>query len=1053
MKKTLFVIVSFIVVIALVDLLVFEWWLPQRFTKFLEKQVANGSISFEDIEIDWFEGRLIGGECETSQWKFTLADGSFSYSSFDWFLGNDFEVKHLELRGLTINAPNDLDSSVLFLPFLNKLRLNPLNLGCDTVEVSGKFEMGVKAIPFSFFGSQTKSKSEIKTAIEFRWDDSLSFLGGGTLGNSPLSLKAFISKKFKDNRKILKISVLADQFFRLEFTNDGELESILFNTDSSKQNVSSARILVHRKRSEPKFHGDWNGTILSADLAKYLPVISLVNTEINGGGEISFDVQGKEIDIDVIAGIKASSIFFPREGILSGDVRSRIKLREKNWSTEGFDILIKNKKGERIELQQDQSTGNSEKSLNFNLILTDFELGRFGQHFSTDASINGIFSTRILNNTLLLDSDDLNFSDQKIEQKNISMSLEIPLNINAVTKKNIKFNCKILSGVEILLPLIPRVIKKSMQISFQNLSAVGYIERDGWSIDDGSLEIVNSRGRVGHIQMKNTLINHVEGKGFMWSQVNTSTPQETKFNIDTSKTNFSLGIKNFDLLGSVKEFDGEIVFVDGYPILHCNNFTFNGRLEDKNSSIFNNVLVKGDLKYDPMIKDYDQFNIEKLEFFGGDQMLFDGELLVSLGQDSEIIQLKSTNLDANLSLKKIPLFSETFNIDNPQIEVNKFELELRDGTELKFDGLLKLFSVDSPDFSQIPVNWTFVDKNEELSHWMRISYIKDMKSDLEINFQSKSNLISCRGKILNLVDFRSLYKTISHDRNNSEALSLSNFINHFKHDISLSLKTLNITPLIKLKDFDADFNHLSKTVSFTSTLRDSAVHGELNFCKTDENSSNFEMFKMEIKGDDTNATILNILDSSNVLTDGLIDWNLEVKGVLDGGYKTKFVGDFTKLSFNFLGKKKEDHVTILKSKMESSLGNSFSWSVPQTKMIEVLSLLLEKIYFSKGSFEWNKSESGAWKIFFKDWKSPELNLMGSAEYAPKGKFKMNLFPSVKGKWSNFLQAANLLAAGKNRDGYRTLKKEPLVLEGSNERLNLASWWNVFAQGLGLEPSE
>jgi hypothetical protein len=122
-------------------------------------------------------------------------------------------------------------------------------------------------------------------------------------------------------------------------------------------------------------------------------------------------------------------------------------------------------------------------------------------------------------------------------------------------------------------------------------------------------------------------------------------------------------------------------------------------------------------------------------------------------------------------------------------------------------------------------------------------------------------------------------------------------------------------------------------------------------------------------------------------------------------------------------------------------------------MIEVLSLLLEKIYFSKGSFEWNKSESGAWKIFFKDWKSPELNLMGSAEYAPKGKFKMNLFPSVKGKWSNFLQAANLLAAGKNRDGYRTLKKEPLVLEGSNERLNLASWWNVFAQGLGLEPSE
>ena len=66
---------------------------------------------------------------------------------------------------------------------------------------------------------------------------------------------------------------------------------------------------------------------------------------------------------------------------------------------------------------------------------------------------------------------------------------------------------------------------------------------------------------------------------------------------------------------------------------------------------------------------------------------------------------------------------------------------------------------------------------------------------------------------------------------------------------------------------------------------------------------------------------------------------------------------------------------------------------------------------------------------------------------------MNLFPSVKGEWAGFLEVANLLAAGKVRKGYRTLKQEPLVFEGSNSRWNFTNWWNLFAQGIGLEPRE
>ena len=223
MKKSLWAIVSFMLTIALVDLVVFEWWLPQRFLRFLEKEMDGGQLTFEDIQLNWRDGTLTGGKWESSQWSLVLGDGSFLYSSLDWFLGNKLQIKHLELRNLKVRALNNFDSNESIFSVLNQLRLNPLNLGCDSLDVNGNFEMGSLAIPFSFFGSQPKSKNEIKSAIEFRMDEGSPLLGGITSIGSPLFLKAFINKDLKEGREILTVSVLANDLFKFEFVNGGEL--------------------------------------------------------------------------------------------------------------------------------------------------------------------------------------------------------------------------------------------------------------------------------------------------------------------------------------------------------------------------------------------------------------------------------------------------------------------------------------------------------------------------------------------------------------------------------------------------------------------------------------------------------------------------------------------------------------------------------------------------------------------------------------------------------------------------------------------------------------
>ena len=101
----------------------------------------------------------------------------------------------------------------------------------------------------------------------------------------------------------------------------------------------------------------------------------------------------------------------------------------------------------------------------------------------------------------------------------------------------------------------------------------------------------------------------------------------------------------------------------------------------------------------------------------------------------------------------------------------------------------------------------------------------------------------------------------------------------------------------------------------------------------------------------------------------------------------------------------------------------------------------------------NRNNFGQWNFFFKDWKGSDLNFFGNGEISPEGNWKINFFPSVNGMWADFLEVANMLSAGKVRSGYRTLRQEPLVFEGSNNKWNLTNWWNFFAQGIGLKPSE
>jgi hypothetical protein len=835
--------------------------------------------------------------------------------------------------------------------------------------------------------------------------------------------------------------------------NDGELESMKLITKSKNKNIPLGQIQMGRKRGEREFKGDWNGTISSTDLVRYLPTLSLVDAKIKGGGQISFDSVSRLFDLEIIAEFSVSSIFFPKEGLVKGNVQSRIEFIDQNWRIKELNMHIENDDGEKIEVHIDEPIDRSKKLGELNFSLVDFELGRFNQHFSKEAKINGNFKTIITPSFILLDSDNAFYNDSLIEQKHISISIKLPLNLSSNKEAGIKFDFKVLPVVEIFTHLLPPVINQKKQFSLQNLRVTGQVTNSGWIVESSSLEMFNYDMRVGEIKVGNLLLNHKVDKGFEWSSINSPNNLESTFYIENLDTEFSLVIKNLNLIGSFKDLKGKIIFDNGYPQLVCENFIVDGLLTDQNSNILQGVQIKGDLQFDPKSKTYEQFQINKLEVWGDDEELLKGEISLSLKEDAAVVGLKSREIDISLSTVRFFPIPQILNLKNQKIEANKLEWQFSGENELKLDGLIRLTKPDSNEFLNIPVNWTFVEKGEEISHWIQLSFKKDLKSDLEINFQSGSNFVSYRGDRLNIVDLLPVFKSLLRPLSKSKVFDFGNFLNQFDKNAILSLKTLILSPKIKLENFEAKYNNLNKTISFTSLFGESVIDGELNFQSLDGNSSNFSIFKFVINGRETNATILNSIVSGNVLLGGSMNWELGVNGTLGGDYETKCNGDFRNISFNFFSDNKANHTPMLKAEMENSLGNSFSWSATQSKLMEVFVILLRNIRFDNGSFELNRSDSGHWKFSIKDWVSSELNLLGNGELTPQGNFKMNLFPSVKGEWAGFLEVANLLAAGKVRKGYRTLKQEPLVFEGSNQRWNFTNWWNLFAQGIGLEPSE
>ena len=68
MKKSVWFALFAMVLIAMVDLIIYQWWLPDRLETQLKNGMTGGNLEFQDVQLSWSSGRLIGGEWNSPTW-------------------------------------------------------------------------------------------------------------------------------------------------------------------------------------------------------------------------------------------------------------------------------------------------------------------------------------------------------------------------------------------------------------------------------------------------------------------------------------------------------------------------------------------------------------------------------------------------------------------------------------------------------------------------------------------------------------------------------------------------------------------------------------------------------------------------------------------------------------------------------------------------------------------------------------------------------------------------------------------------------------------------
>ena len=1049
--------------------MVFGVWLPSRVEESVREFFNGIELEVDDVALTWGSGSLEGIRLTGKGFEAFSGEAVFTYSLIDWLFRDSSSIQDLQVKGMRLKSSVEELFGETFWHYLEELRVNENLSALESLGLEGEYLWDGKALPFRI--SSIRPDFEKSARIEFVVDGSPSLIPLG-LGSVPQGKTKGVldwDRNPSSSNSELNLTVTLPHGIRAMVSTSQVGEGLLFEYGDNLSPRFSLQ--VGREKGSPSFSGDWNSTLVTADLAPFWPVLSLVNFRSSGGGSVTWNPERNTFDASLAMVAELSSFFFKEAGKVKAESTARI-FRDLNGTIVLSEIFseVSDQLGERFELQSLRPWKVGREKALVRIIVDGFRLGRFSVDLPSRLAFSGETEVEFDETSILA----------RFKQVALRDSGEDWAKLSGLVDVNFPFDGEVPAAFSLEAELGPALLgrifpKADFGEIFGSEQSLGGLKLSGaWN--RGGLEVSTADGSFSASSGERRLIFHSLSKFrllFRESALSLAPVVEKDLESDA----FRLSVANLPVDGLLDwpngRFQGNLFDANGTVFFRGDRVGFwakgieveNVRILEGKKVLLENLNLSGSIVYEVSPEGNGLLQLSDVRFSGDNAEMIQGDLSLSLKSDEEdgkaiISKVESTRLEldpngfSSLDLPYLP------NPWDGAISVRKLKLSLEEGFSLELDASVE-GKKGSPNLAsneenlEVGLSLTAEESEQGLSVWVGARLAGEPSDSIaEFDFHSKSRKAEFVAEKLGLAQILPFLETFSLSDSNGSSVGMTQGLFDLSENWEIDLGSLELSNGLFLEKLTGEAN---ATPDDSIQVNLSGKVGDGNFSFSSEaflgnaslvSSVENLVFKLE----DCNSSFLKTLSGMGSLFHGILSCESNGSYYADSGFVGDLRLELKQVQFpavadsNLTGK-----LNFLLERLTRTLGEEVR--LPERKLAGLQNLLdlLSAIDLSRISLEINRTRDGNLTISEFQLDNDSVEARGMGEILPSGKMKLSLRVGVDGELERALEALDILSAGGKDGEYRILKNTPLVIEGSWNQPDFSNLWRLLAKGMGLAP--
>ena len=689
------VFASIVFTVCTVWWVVFGWWLPIRVEESIHRFFDGSEVEIDDLALTWGSGTIEGIRLSGKSYEAFSPDVLFTYSPLEWCFEFSDSIDVLQISNMRLRSTGNNFSGEALWQSLEKLRMNEEFSVLESLSIKGEFFFAGIVCPFELQGVHTDFREIARFTFTSEVNATLPLLGLDAEVQKTFSgdLEWALSGRGSLSELELTLTLASGAQAMIAVLPDEQRFAFLMGEKESPE----LSIKGSRLAGKDFFSGDWNSTLVTADLVTRWPILALFNLEASGGGVFTWNPDKEIFETGLAVAAEVSSFLFREAGIVKGEVTAHLLLDQNGTLVVGeMASEVSDQLGERFQLQSVRPWRVGREKAYIRLVVDDFRLARFSERLPAKLSFSGQAD-------LEFDESDLlaRFKQVALRKDGENWAILSGLadaSLGGAGDTSISFAIECEPGQALLRDVFP---EQSFGDIFGRPEARGSIKLAGaWQ--EGALEIATLKGslsttmgerRLGVRALNKTRLIFPNDRLILAPM-----KDEDSDVFELSAVNLPLdGLLNWEggrFQGDLFEGNGTVFFKDGRLGFRCNQVQVeNVRILHGERVLAENLNLIGSGTYEAKTKDLGVLALSGLRLSGDDTDLLLGKLNLSFPageKDLEtlISEISSSGLAINLTRLPILDLPTLPNLAEGLLTTKKLKLSLRDGISLEMDASL-----------------------------------------------------------------------------------------------------------------------------------------------------------------------------------------------------------------------------------------------------------------------------------------------------------------------------------------------------------------------------